>query len=401
MNGIRVIDLSNIVFGPYASQFLGDCGADVVKVETLEGDSTRHTGPAQANGMACSFLALNRNKRSVALDLTSSAGQSALIRLIDTADVLMHNIRPQKLAALGLEVDVVRARWPRLVYATLTGFASDGPYAGRPAYDDIIQGMSGLADLMLRQSGEPRYFPTIAADKISALVATQAITAAIAGRARTGEGVHVEVSMFEAVAGFAMADHLYGETFEPAIGGTGYVRVLAKSRRPHRTRDGYLCVMPYTDAHWMRFFEDVGMPEVARDPRFIGMGERTKNIDLLYALMESLLAQHDTDHWLVLFARLDIPCSRVNTLEHVLDDPHLNSTGFFSKFETSSGTIRLPGQGIRFNGGTCVATAPPRLGEHTRELLRETGLTDGDIDALIERGDIGTDLYDDNDRRFP
>lgn len=401
LEGIRVLDLSNVVFGPYASQFLGDQGADVIRIEAPEGDSTRRTGPAQANGMACGFLALNRNKRSVVLDLKTEGGRAALMRLIDTADVLMHNIRPQKLAALGLEVDAVRARWPRLVYATLTGFATDGPYAGRPAYDDTIQGMSGLADLMLRQSGEARYFPTVAADKISALVAAQAITAAVAGRERTGQGMHLEVSMFESVVGFVLAEHLHGETFQPALGPAGYPRVLAKARRPYATRDGYLCVMPYTDQHWARFFAEVGMHEAARDPRFAGMDERTRNIDALYALLAQVLRERDTQDWLALFERLDIPCSRVNTLDDVLQDPHLNATGFFRTLETSSGVIRLPGQGVRFEGADGVATPPPKLGEHTRELLREAGLADDEIDTLLESGEIAAGDQHDKERSHP
>lgn len=389
LSGIRVLDLSNIVFGPYASQFLGDFGADVVKIEPLEGDSTRHTGPAQEPGMACSFLALNRNKRSVALDLKSQDGRAVLMRLVDGADVLMHNIRPQKLEALELDVARVRARWPRLVYATLTGFASNGPYAGRPAYDDIIQGMGGLADLMLRQTGQAHYFPTIAADKISALVAAQAIMAAIAGRGRTGEGMHVEVSMFEAVAGFALAEHLYGATYQPPLGATGYARVLARARRPYRTRDGYLCVMPYTDAHWARFFGELGRPEVAREERFKGMQERTKNIDALYALLAEALLQRDTQEWLAVFERLDIPSGRMNALEDVLEDPHLRATGYFHSFETPAGTFRLPGAGVRFEGTACPATPPPRLGEHTLDLLREAGLSQDEIAKLRREGRIG------------
>lgn len=390
LQGFRVVDLSTVVFGPYASQFLGDCGADVIKVESLEGDSSRHTGPAQLKGMACSFIALNRNKRSVALDLKTPGGLKVLRRLIDRADVLMHNIRPQKLGALGLDVDAVRARWPRLVYATLNGFASDGPYAGRPAYDDIIQGMSGLADLMLRQSGQARYFPTIAADKISALVAAQAIMAAIAGRERSGQGAHVEVSMFEAVSGFVMAEHLYGQTYQPALGPTGYARVLAQARRPYATRDGHLCAMPYTDAHWARFFAEVGMPEVAQDPRFVGMDARTKNIDALYELLGQVLLQRGTHEWLAVLARLDIPCSAVNTLEDVLEDAHLKATGFFRRVETPAGAIRLPGPGVRFDGAACPARPPPRLGEHTLELLRESGITESEIATLLADGHIGS-----------
>lgn len=386
LHGVRVIDLSTIVFGPYASQFLGDYGADVIKVESLDGDSSRRTGPALEPGMACSFVSLNRNKRSIALDIKSREGREALLRLIESADVFINNIRPQKLAALGLDPQALRQRCPRLIYASLVGFSEAGPYSGRPAYDDIIQGMSGLADLMERQTGEMQYLPTVAADKISALVATQAILAALVGRARTGEGSHVEISMFEALAGFAMAEHLSGETFIPPLGTTGYSRVLAPSRRPYRTSDGYICVMPYTDEHWRRFFCEVGRPELASDVRFSGMHERTINIEALYSILAQSLLRKTTREWTEVFDRLDIPNAAVNRIEDLLEDEHLEAAEFFRTVD--GGTMRLVGQGVRFDGKNCPANMPPRLGQHSRELLAEAGYSSDQIEAMIAAGTV-------------
>ena len=385
---MRVIDLTTVLFGPYASQFLGDYGADVIKVETAQGDSPRRTGEARSPGLAAGFIPVNRNKRSVVLNLKLPAGRAALARLVAGADVLMHNIRPQKLAAIGLDPATVRAANPRLIYASLNGFSEAGPYAGRPAYDDIVQGMCGLADLMRRQTGEPRFLPTVAADKTCALMAVHAIMAALIARARDGTGSQVEVSMFEAMTGFTLIEHLGGQAFSPPSGPAGYSRVLAPSRRPWRTRDGHLCLMPYTDAHWARFFGEVGRPELATDPRFADMRARTENIEVLYALAAGFVAERTTAQWTEALTRLDIPHGPVNTLEGLFSDPHLQATGFFQELPAGDGhsMMRLAGNGIRLDGRTAAMRAPPRLGEHTRELLREAGMDDNAIDALIAAG---------------
>jgi crotonobetainyl-CoA:carnitine CoA-transferase CaiB-like acyl-CoA transferase len=300
----------------------------------------------------------------------------------------MHNIRPQKLAAIGLDPASVRAANPRLIYASLNGFSEAGPYAGRPAYDDIVQGMCGLADLMRRQTGEPRFLPTVAADKTCALMAVHAIMAALIARARDGTGSQVEVSMFEAMTGFTLIEHLGGQAFSPPSGQAGYARVLAPSRRPWRTRDGHLCLMPYTDAHWARFFGEVGRPELASDPRFADMRARTENIEVLYALAAGFVAERTTAQWTEALTRLDIPHGPVNTLEGLFSDPHLQATGFFHELPAGDGRsmMRLAGNGIRLDGRTAAMRAPPRLGEHTRELLREAGMDDDAIDALIAAG---------------
>ncbi|MGH6626980.1 MAG: CaiB/BaiF CoA transferase family protein [Burkholderiaceae bacterium] len=375
LDGIRVLDLSTVVLGPYASQVLADYGADVIKIEAPEGDSTRRTGPSTEEGMGAIFLGVNRGKRSVVLDLKTPRGQDALLKLVDTADVLMHSIRPQKLAPIGLDPETLRARNPRLVYVGLHGFAQDGPYGGMPAYDDIIQGMSGCAALMERQTGTPQYYPTIAADKTSGLVATHAILAALFMRERTGQGSYVEVPMLEAMVAFNLVEHFYGQHFEPPLAGPGYPRLLNPWRRPYRTTDGHLCAMPYTDAHWRRFFIEAGAPELALDDRFTDIAARTRNIEELYELAAQFIVGRSTDTWLEIFNRLEIPASRMNRLEDLQQDEHLRATGFFETLkDPAMGTLRFPGVPVKFDHVRPPVRMAPRLGEHTAELLAEIGM---------------------------
>jgi crotonobetainyl-CoA:carnitine CoA-transferase CaiB-like acyl-CoA transferase len=370
LKDIRVIDLTTVAMGPLASQWLGDFGADVIKIEAPGGDSTRQTGPSIEQGMAAMFLSSNRNKRSVVLDLKRPDDSAALARLIDGADVFMHNIRPQKLAKLGLDPEKLLERNPRLIYAGLHGFGEAGPYGGRPAYDDIIQGLSGGADLMLRQTGVPQYFPTIAADKTTGLIAAMAILAAITGRATSGCGAIVEIPMFECMAGFNLVEHLYGRQFIPPLGEMGYPRVLSRHRRPYQTRDGYICMLPYTDAHWRSFFAEAGAPEHTDDQRFVTINARTANIDALYELTASLVALESTEHWLGVCERAGIPASPVLSLEDLIDDPHLRDVGFFSTLhDPSLGDLLMPGVPVLFDGQRPPVRMPPRLGEHNDEIL--------------------------------
>lgn len=388
LSGVRVIDLSTVVMGPYASQWLADLGAEVIKVEPPEGDSTRRTGPAAEDGMSAIFLGVNRSKKSVALNLKQPAAQAALERLLAGADVLVHSMRPQKLAGLGLDPAAVMARHPRLVYVSLLGFAEDGPYGGRPAYDDIIQGLSGNAALMAAQTGTMRYFPTIAADKTSGLVAALSIAAALAGRERnSGKGALVEVPMFESMAAFNLVEHLYGQQFEPPRGPTGYPRVLAPLRRPYQTANGHVCMMPYTDAHWRDFFRAAGRPDLAADARFDGIAARTRHIETLYELTGEIVRARTTEDWLALCETLQIPVARVNELADLVDDPHLRATGFFATLDDPvMGTLRFAGAPVRFDGERARPAMPPRLGEHTRGLLAGAGLDDAQIDALAQAG---------------
>lgn len=391
LNGIRVIDLSAVVLGPYASQNLAEYGADVIKVEPPEGDSTRRTGPSTEAGMGAIFLGVNRGKRSVVLDLKRPEAREALLKLVDTADVLMHSIRPQKLQAIGLDPQTLMARNPRLVYVGLHGYGEEGPYGGLPAYDDIIQGQSGCAALMERQTGHPMYFPTIAVDKTAGLVATHAILAALVGRERSGKGSYVEVPMFEAMAAFNLVEHMYGHHFDPPLASTGYPRLFASHRKPYRTTDGFLCVMPYTDAQWQRFFKEGGRPEAAADPRFANIAERTRNIEALYSLAAEVIATRSTDDWLRTCGQLEIPASRMNRLEDLERDEHMLATGFFRTIEDPAmGKLKFPGAAVRIDRRPLPVGMAPRLGEHTTEVLRELGIES--LDAGPATGTQGAPL---------
>ncbi|MGB6537041.1 MAG: CoA transferase [Xanthobacteraceae bacterium] len=395
--GIRILDLTSVVAGPLATQTLGDMGADVIKIEAPEGDPPRHTGPARSPGMAALFMGLNRNKRSLVLDLKIDAAKAALWRLIATADVLVHSMRPQKMAKLGFAPEAVCARHPRLVYAALHGYRNGGPYSGWPAYDDVIQGQSGVAALMSAVAGEPRYAPMILADKTCALSIAGAVCAALFARERTGSGQFVEIPMFEQMASFVLGEHLFGRNFVPPLGALGYTRVTAPWRRPYKTGDGYLCMMAYTQAHWRKFWNAVGKPEMVNDPRFDSIAARAKNVVTLYELAGACIADKTTDEWIVLLRELEIPAARMSSLEDLFDDPQLQASGFFKRAtHPSEGEILYTDLPVRFSGAGADAAAgrlQPRLGEHSFEVLREAGFSESEISALAAAGgaiDAGT-----------
>lgn len=385
LNGVRVIDLTTIIFGPSATQVLADYGADVIKVEAPGGDTTRHTGPTVEPGMASLFLGSNRNKRSLVLDLQRSEARDALLRLVTKADVFIHNIRPQKLAGLGLDPARLMTANPRLVYAGLHGFGEDGPYAGRPAYDDIIQALSGVADLARRQGDAPRYVPTVLADKAAGQMAAHAILAALFQRERTGAGQYVEVPMFEAMAQFLLIEHMNAHHFAAAGASAddedfGYRRTMATWRKPYPTRDGHVCFLPYSDRNWRDFFAAMGLDDHRDDPRFASIGERTRHIEELYRLLEQLLAGETTAHWLELGDRLGIACAPINRLGDLEADPHLAAVEFFGTLPSGQGwNMRYVRNPLRLSQSHVAAAMPPRLGEHDAEILNEIGLTPADV----------------------
>lgn len=384
LSGFRVLDLTSVIFGPYTTQVLGDFGADVIKIEPPEGDPTRVLGPARNPGMAAVFLGANRNKRSLVLDLKTEPAKAALWRLIDGADMIVHNIRPQKIAALGFDPDAVLARNPKIIYGGLHGYREDGPYGGRPAYDDVIQGESGLAGAFTERDGAPMLMPTVVADKSAALLAASGLVAALVQRLRTGKGVYLEVSMFEGVVGYTLLEHQYGATFRPPVGKAGYARALSPQRRPHATRDGHLCMLAYTDKQWRSFWDLVGEPEMTADPRFVTMAARSRNIDALYGIAGALFAQRTTAEWLELLRRAEIPSGPVNSFDDLRGDPQLQAIGFFRPYEhPSEGSIEMPDTAFRFDRQSLpVRHHQPRLGEQGREILREAGLSEAEIDTL-------------------
>jgi crotonobetainyl-CoA:carnitine CoA-transferase CaiB-like acyl-CoA transferase len=386
--GVRVIDCTTVVLGPWAAQQLGDLGAEVIKVEPPEGDTTRQLGPMRNPNMGAFFLAVNRNKRSIVLDLKQESARKVLLKLAENADVFMHNYRPRAAKRLGLSYDMFRAVNPRLVYVGTYGFRATGPYADKPAYDDIIQAASGLASLQSALTGEPRFVPTIVADKTSSMTLFAAVLAALYHQARTGEGQEVEVPMFESLAAWIMVEHLYGESFVPPIDSVGYKRVLSPHRKPFKTKDGHLAILPYTDQNWRDFFALNGRQDLLDDPRFKTLGSRLRHIDFLYGELSKIALTRTNAEWLAELDRLNIPAMTVNSLETLLQDPHLEATGFWQIMEhASEGTLRMPGIPASYaKTPGSIRRLPPRAGEHSLEVLREAGFGAAEIDALLATG---------------
>ncbi|MBO9356240.1 CoA transferase [Bordetella petrii] len=376
LEGIRVVDLSNVVMGPYATQLLAEYGADVIKIEQPGGDDARRTGQWVESDMASLFMGVNRGKRSVVLDLKSPGAARPLQALVKSADILVHNIRPQKLEALGIDARAMHEANPRLVYASLTGFGQAGPYGGRPAYDDVIQGMSGLAALSHRHNGEaPRYLPTVTADKTVGLFAVGAILAALVKRERHGVGSTVEIPMFESMVAFTLVEHMYGATFAESGGSMGYPRALAAWRKPFDTQDGFICVMPYTDKHWRSLLQAAGHAGLADDARFTSIAARSEHTDFVYRTLAEILSSRSTQDWLRLLESLQIPCAAINQPEDLLSDPHLSAVGFFQHAEDAGmGRLRFPGVPVLFDGQRPILGLPPRLGQHTAQVFQELEL---------------------------
>ena len=375
LEGIRVLEIASIIFGPLACQYLGDMGAEVIKLEPPEGDRTRVMGPKRNPRMGSFFLTSNRNKRSVVVDLKTPEGREILHALVARTDVLLHSMRTSAATRLGLHYDTLAKDHPALIYCHVTGYGEDGLYAGRAAYDDIIQAASGLAHLQTVIAGQPRFIPTIVADKISGLHAAYAIAMALLHRTRTGLGQKVDVAMFETMAAFNMVEHQWGTAFEPPIAPMGYEPVSTASRRPYKTLDGYMVLLPYNDRDWQRFFELVGRPDIMRDERFATFTARQKHFRVVWDEIERQIALKTNQQWLDLLTPEDIPFSVVNSLDDLVNDPHLNSVDFWEIREhPSEGALRYPKVPIQMSGArTDIARLQPQLGEHTRDILLECG----------------------------
>ncbi|MGN1288966.1 MAG: CaiB/BaiF CoA transferase family protein [Bradyrhizobium sp.] len=387
--GVRIIDLTSVMMGPYATMILGDYGADVIKVESPDGDVMRHAAPMRHPGMGAMYLQGNRNKRSIVLDLKKPSGRAALLRLAAAADVFVHNVRPAAMERLKLGADDLHAVNPRLVYASLHGFGETGPYAGRPAYDDLIQGLTALPALTGQITGEPRYSPATMADRIVGLNAVHAILAALFHRERTGEGQAIEIPMFETMAQFVLGDHMAGRSFEPPIGPPGYSRLLSPDRRPYQTSDGYICALVYSDKQWNAFFAKIGLADEAdRDPRLNSIAARTRNYDFVYDWFSQMMKTRSTAEWMRFFEEADIPHAPLHDLDSLIDDPHLAAVELIQSLEhPTEGTLRVAGPAATWSRTPpSIRTYPPNLGEHGREILREAGLADAEIATLLKDG---------------
>jgi crotonobetainyl-CoA:carnitine CoA-transferase CaiB-like acyl-CoA transferase len=385
---LRIIDLTTILFGPYAAQTLGDWGAEVIKVEPLTGDGWRTSGQFRNRGMSGQFMAVNRNKRSLALDLKRPEGKAVLQRLLPTVDALVTNVRPAALARLGFGYEHCQKLNPKLVYAAATGFGQDGPWAARPAFDEIAQAASGLASAM-GSDDEPSFVPSLIGDKICGLSLAAAVCAALVHRERSGKGQLVEVPMLETIAAFNSIEMLGGHAFVPPIGAVGYKRM--KERKPVRTKDGWLTMLPYSGDNWCAFFEAVGHPECIEEFSVRDPVQRAKNIDRIYRKMGEIALRRTTKEWEELLLRIDVPHTAFAKLSEVADQPHLKAVGLFVDLEhPTEGRIRQARPATKFSDSPAnIHRLPPRLGEHTEAVLKEAGYNDADIASLVESKVIG------------
>jgi crotonobetainyl-CoA:carnitine CoA-transferase CaiB-like acyl-CoA transferase len=389
LDGVRVLDLTTVVMGPYATQVLADFGADVVKLEPPEGDVMRHNQPFRHPGMGHIFLNANRNKRSIVLDLKQPAARDACLAIARRADVMVYNIRPQAMARLKLSYEEVRAVNPRILYVGAFGYSQRGPYAAKAAYDDLIQGAAGLPWLLKEAGAEsPRYAPATIADRSVGLHVVNAVCAGLYRREKTGAGQRIDVPMFESLLQTVLGEHMGGYTFEPQTGDPGYARMLAKGRRPYETKDGYVCVLVYNDKQWRAFFELIGRAELLADPHFATQAARSQHFDEAYSLVADAMRARTTGEWIAALEGADIPVQRMNSLKDIVEDPHLAAIGYFSSVEhPSEGRIKAMAVPSEWSESRPeYRRHAPRLGEHTREVLREAGLADSAIEGLIASG---------------
>jgi crotonobetainyl-CoA:carnitine CoA-transferase CaiB-like acyl-CoA transferase len=388
LEGIRVLDLTGVLFGPLAAQTLGDWGAEVIKIEPLAGDVWRHSGQFRNRGMSGQFMAVNRNKRSLALDLKHPRGKTVLQRLLPTVDVLVSNVRPAALARLGFSYEDCRKLNPRLIYAAATGFGQDGPWAARPAFDEIAQAASGLASAMGTDE-EPAFVPSLVGDKVCGLTLAGAVCAALLHRERSNEGQMVEVPMLETLAAFNSIEMLGGHAFVPPIGPVGYKRM--RERRPVRTKDGWLTMLPYSGENWCSFFEAVGHPECVEEFSVRDPVRRASNIDKIYERMSAIAVTRTTAEWEELLLSIDVPHTSFAKLAEVAEQPHLKAVGLFVDLDhPTEGRIRQARPPARFSESPAgIRRMAPRLGEHTHAVLTEAGFTDAEIASLAESKVVG------------
>jgi crotonobetainyl-CoA:carnitine CoA-transferase CaiB-like acyl-CoA transferase len=372
LNGVRILDLTNVVMGPSATQMLGDLGADVVKIESAGGDSMRWVGPWHTPGMGPMFLQANRNKRSVVLDLKSPEGKASAVALAERADVLVTNVRPQGLQRLGLDYAGVGAVNPRIIYCAAVGYGAGGPYAGKAVYDDLMQAAAGISGLFRAVDGAPRYAPVNICDRTVGLYVANAVMAALYHRAVSGQGQEIEVPMFETMAQFVLADHMGGGAFVPPLGDMGYKRLLSRTRGPYPTKDGDISLVVYTDRHWRAFTQMLGCPDLLdTDPRFASQETRTRYAEDVGRFLSEHLPSRTNAEWLEIFDELDIPACPVNAIEDLFDDPHMKAVDFFQPVEHPTEgplmTARFP---VKFSKTPAsIRRLAPNLGEHNAEVL--------------------------------
>ncbi len=384
LKGIRVLDLTSALMGPYCTQVLADLGADVIKVESKEGDTTRWLPPGRYPDRGGLFMTVNRGKRSIVLDLKSDKGRAALLRLVQQSDVLVHSLRFKAIQKLKLDYDSVREAAPKLIYLNLYGFGRTGPYKDLPAYDDVIQAAAGLATLQGQmEGGAPQYMASTVADQVTGLTGVYAITAALFERTKSGLGQEIEIGMFETMTSFIMAQHMCGAIYEPPLGPPVYPRVISRFRKPYKTKDGYIAVMIYKDKHWKQFFEVIGNPPWTRSEKFSHISRRTENINELYQTLEETFVSRTTEEWIEALHKGQIPAMRLASTEDLLTDPHLEAVNFWKASDTPDGPVKLPGIPTAFSRTPgSIGELDQGLGFHTKSVLAEAGFTEDEINDL-------------------
>jgi crotonobetainyl-CoA:carnitine CoA-transferase CaiB-like acyl-CoA transferase len=388
LGGITILDLTTVLMGPYATQILADMGADVIKVESPEGDIVRQLGPGRTKGMGGMFLNANRGKRSIVIDLKQAEGRATLLRLARGANAIVYNVRPQAMARLGLDYEVLAAANPAILYVGLFGYGQTGPYAAKPAYDDLIQGAAGVPTLIaMAGDGTPRYVPITMADRVVGLKAVNAILGGLMHQSRTGIGQRIDVPMFEEMAEFVLIDHLGGLTYDPPLDHGGYSRLLSRHRRPYKTSDGYICALIYNDKQWKSFFDAIGQQELLQQPRFATHAARHAHIDEIYQEVGRIFVTRTSAEWRELLEHADIPVMPMHTLETILEDPHLDAVGFFRSVEHPvEGRIRQMRVPSSWSKSQPEPGGPaPTFGQHGRDILREAGFSLDEIERLGEQ----------------
>jgi crotonobetainyl-CoA:carnitine CoA-transferase CaiB-like acyl-CoA transferase len=382
LKGIQILDLTSVGMGPMATQILGDMGADVIKIETAGGDVFRHVHPQRHKGMSHVFLSLNRNKKSMVLDAKTPQGQKIIHQLVRQCDVFISNMRALALSKLGLDHETLERLNPRLIYAVCYGYSQSGTYAGRSAIDDTIQAACSLASFQGHNKSAPEFVNTVTADKIVALYVVNAISMALYERTQSNLGQFIEIPMFECMTSFMAVEHLAGKGFIPDLGHTGYQRVLNPYRKPYASLDGFISVAPYTDEQWIRFFKISRQDELLGDARFMSASARSQHIEVLYSLLEQIIAKRSNEEWSQLLSQADIPFSAVFSLADLVDDPHLASIDFWKEFDhPTEGKIRMAGVPVKFSRTPGEIRSPaPGLGEHTDEIMAQLGLRSFNIE---------------------
>ena len=386
LSGLKVLELTSVVLGPWAAQTMADMGADVIKIEAPFGDSNRQLGASRNPGMAALYLSNNRNKRSLVLDLKQESARDALLAIAKDCDVFLHNNRPQVMTKLRLEYEDIKSVNENIIYCGTYGYSKDGPYGEKGALDDSIQAASGIAALNELVLGEPRYLPTVVADKTTAITVVYSILAALFHRERTGVGQEIEVPMFETMVSFVMAEHIWGEVFEPKMGEAGYTRLMSHHRKPYKTKDGYIAVLPYMNNHWQTFCEKAEREDLIEDERFKDLSSRVKNIDDTYSETGKILATKTTQEWLDIFAETKVPVIVVNSLEDLFHDPHLEAVDFWQSYEhPTEGQLKMPGFPSKFSKTPAsIRKHAPKLGEHSKEILAEAGIDEETINKMVD-----------------